>query len=124
MGPPTRIGRRPRPKTHQALALKLPGIGKEAVIDINSCDSDKIQRALEEMSNYIGTNTYGGIGHCIQRSLDTRENYPFADEAPHDPRIKVTTNPDLGNMESTKVNAMAWEIMNFEVRGKFHIIMV
>ena len=48
-----------RKARYEAHALKLPRIGKEAIVDINSCDNDTIRHAFGGILNYVGTNTDG-----------------------------------------------------------------
>ena len=103
--------------------LKLPGISKEAVIGINSCDGDKIQRAFGEISNYVGTNMDGEVAHYIQCDLDTRENYPFEDKIPPDPSISVMINTESVK-ETKEIKASAWDLMTLQVKGKGHTITV
>ena len=44
---------------HTGISAKLPGIGREAVIDVNSCDAKKILCVFEEIGNFIGSNSAG-----------------------------------------------------------------
>ena len=97
---------RDQDQTREPHALKLPRIGKYSLISINSCDVDKIQRAFEEISKYVGTNMYGGVSHYSQRALNTRDHYHFDDEAQLDPSVSVTTNEDgLTNIKEIKASA-------------------
>ena len=43
-------------------------MGKKAVIDINSCDADKILRAFEEIGNYIASKA-NEAGHQVQQAF-------------------------------------------------------
>lgn len=67
---------------------KLPGMGKEAVIDINLCDADKILRAFEEIGNFIGFNV-DGVGHQVQQVFTTGAHYDWVVAEPKDPREKM-----------------------------------
>ena len=40
-------------------------MGKEAVININSCDANKIIRVFEEIGNFIGSNI-DRVGNQVQ----------------------------------------------------------
>ena len=44
---------------------KLPDVGNEAVIDINSCDANKILCSFEKIGNFIESNV-NGVGHQVQ----------------------------------------------------------
>ena len=101
-----------RDQIREARVLKLPGIDKEAVVDINSCDAGKIQGAFEEISNYAGSNMDGGVVCYIQHALNTGEHYPFGNKALLGPSISVTTN-EGGLNEIKEIKASAWDIMVF-----------
>ena len=104
-------------------ALKLCGTGKDAVIDIYSCDADKIQRVFKEILNYAGINMEGGISHYIQRALNTREHYPYDNEATASPIVGTATNVE--GVEKEKVTiASAMAMLTIQVRGKGHIIKI
>ena len=59
-------GRADRNQQHVDIALKLPGIGKEAVIDINSYN--------EEIGNYISYNV-NKVGHQVQHAFTSGTHY-------------------------------------------------
>ena len=63
---------------------KLPGMGKEVVIDINSCGTDRILQAFEEIGNYIGSNV-DGVGHQVQQVFSLGTHYNWASVEPEDP---------------------------------------
>ena len=111
-----------RDLTYQVLTLKLIGIENGAAIKINSCDANKFVRAFEEMSDYIGTNM-DGVGYYVQQAPTTGEHHPFANEAPHGPRVELATT-QRGIEEISGVKALTWEVMGLNVRGKGHMVMV
>ena len=87
-----------RNQLHAEIAAKLPGMGKEAVIDITSCDADKIIRAFEEISNYIGSNIED-VGHQIQQAFISGEHHDWTATRPQDPhrlmvRVKAEDDSD------------------------------
>ena len=63
-----------RNQLHADIAVKLPGIGKEAVVDITSCDADKILQVFEEISNYIGSNIHD-VGYQVQQTFTLGIHY-------------------------------------------------
>ena len=83
----------------EAHALKLSRIGKEAVININSYNTNKIQRAFEEILNYVGTNMDRRVAYLIHHALNTGVYYPFNTEVPTDPTTSSMAMDDMGSEE-------------------------
>ena len=62
------------------------------MVDITSCDVDKILRAFEEIFNYIGSNIHD-IGHQIQQTFTSGVHYDWTATRPPDQR-KLKVEPE------------------------------
>ena len=64
--------------------VKLPGVGKETVIDFNLCGANKILRTFEEIGKPIRSNA-NGVGHQVHQVFLTGVYYDWVAAEPHDP---------------------------------------
>ena len=113
-----------RNQLHADIAAKLPGIGKEAVIDITSCDADKILRAFEEISNYIGSNIHD-VGHQVQQAFTSGMHYNWTANRPPDPRklrVKSESDPDGDPVLIDPALVDNWDIISYEATAKNHAL--
>ena len=76
-------------------------MGKEAVIDINSCNADKILQVFEEIGNYIGSNA-NEVSHQVQQAFTSQNHYDWLAAIPVGPQeLQVKTKPVTEGSEPT-----------------------
>ena len=68
----------------------LPGVRKEAVIDINLCDANKILHVFEEIGNFIGSNV-NWVDHQVQQAFIIGVHYDWVAAEPRNPWEKMLT---------------------------------
>ena len=101
-------------------------MGKEAVIDITSCDADKIIRAFEEISNYIGSNIED-VGHQIQQAFISGEHHDWTATRPQDPhklmvRVKAEDDSDGKMVPIDPKLVNEYDIISYETTAKNHAL--
>ena len=94
------------------------------MVDITSCDADKILRAFEEISNYIGSNIHD-VGHQVQLAFTSGVHYDWTATRPPDPRklqIKSKNDPG-GTLVTINPNLVdSWDIISYEATAKNHAL--
>ena len=68
------------------------------MVDVNSCDANKILRAFEKIGNFIGLNA-NGVSHQVQRAFLSGVHYNWVAEEPNDPQEEI----DAGVSPPTRV---------------------
>ena len=102
---------------------KLTGMGKEAAININSCDADKIIRAFKEIGNFMGSNI-DGFGHQVQQAFTMRVQYDCVAAEPKDPqqrmvKVEAKNKDDEEQFVHVKPEVVpSLSIVTFEVQAK------
>ena len=95
-------------------------MGKEVVVDINSCDAGKILHVFKKIGNCIGSNI-NGDDHQVQQAFLTEVHRDWVATKPSDPREKMLAAMGEAAPIRVKLEEVSnLAIIRFEVQVKNH----